>query len=112
MARPRTSPQPEVPGLAARRIAADILDGVLRRRIALDELLSGNIGRTAADVSGHPNQLDSAQFRRGWRLPGRGEGQHVVVDDLRPGGWRFGAIAPRFYRQARTATSLPRLAPW
>ena len=41
MARPRTSPQPEVPGLAARRIAADILDGVLRRRMALDELLSG-----------------------------------------------------------------------
>ena len=41
MARPRTSPQPEVPGLAARRIAADMLDGVLRRRIALDELLSG-----------------------------------------------------------------------
>jgi len=41
MARPRTSPQPEVPGLAARRIAADILDGVLRRRIALDDLLSG-----------------------------------------------------------------------
>jgi hypothetical protein len=77
-----------------------------------DELLPGNIGRTAADVSGHPNQLDSAQFRRGWRLPGRGEGRHVVVDDLRPGGWRFGAIAPRFYRQARTATSLPRLAPW
>jgi 16S rRNA (cytosine967-C5)-methyltransferase len=41
MARPRTSPQPEVPGLAARRIAADILDGVLRRRIALDEQLTG-----------------------------------------------------------------------
>jgi 16S rRNA (cytosine967-C5)-methyltransferase len=41
MARPRTSPQPEVPGLAARRIAADILDGVLRRRITLDEQLSG-----------------------------------------------------------------------
>jgi 16S rRNA (cytosine967-C5)-methyltransferase len=41
MARQRTSPQPEVPGLAARRIAADILDGVLRRRIPLDELLSG-----------------------------------------------------------------------
>jgi len=41
MARPRTSPQPEVPGLAARRIAADILDGVLHRRIALDEQLSG-----------------------------------------------------------------------
>lgn len=41
MARPRTSPQPEVPGLAARRIAADIIDGVLRRRMALDEQLSG-----------------------------------------------------------------------
>ena len=41
MTRPRTSPQPEIPGLAARRIAADILDGVLRRRIALDEQLSG-----------------------------------------------------------------------
>jgi len=41
MARPRTSPQPEVPGLAPRRIAADIVDGVLRRRIALDEQLSG-----------------------------------------------------------------------
>jgi len=41
MARPRTSPQPEVPGLAARRIAADIVDGVLRRHIALDEQLSG-----------------------------------------------------------------------
>jgi 16S rRNA (cytosine967-C5)-methyltransferase len=41
MARSRTSPQPEVPGLAARKIAADILDGVLRRKIALDEQLSG-----------------------------------------------------------------------
>jgi len=41
MGRPRTSPQPEVPGLAARRIAADIIDGVLRRHIALDDLLSG-----------------------------------------------------------------------
>ena len=41
MPRTRTSPQPEVPGLAARRITADILDGVLRRKIALDEQLSG-----------------------------------------------------------------------
>lgn len=46
MARPRTSPQPEVPGLAARRIAADILDGVLRKRIALDEQLSGRAAHT------------------------------------------------------------------
>jgi 16S rRNA (cytosine967-C5)-methyltransferase len=41
MARPRTSPQPDVPGLAPRKIAVDILEGVLRRRIALDEQLSG-----------------------------------------------------------------------
>jgi len=41
MAPARISPQPKVPGLAARRIAADILDGVLRRRTALDEQLSG-----------------------------------------------------------------------
>jgi len=41
MARPRTSPQPEVPGLAARKIAADIVDGVLRRRVPLDDQLSG-----------------------------------------------------------------------
>ena len=41
MPRARISPQQDVPGLAARRIAADILDGVLRRRIALDEQLSG-----------------------------------------------------------------------
>ena len=41
MRRPRPFSQPEVPGLAARRVAADILDGVLRRRIPLDEQLSG-----------------------------------------------------------------------
>jgi len=41
MARARTSPQAEVPGLAARRIAADIVEGVLRRKLALDEQLSG-----------------------------------------------------------------------
>lgn len=32
---------PEVPGLAARRIAADILDGVLQRRRTLDDQLDG-----------------------------------------------------------------------
>ena len=41
MARPRLSPQAEVPGLAARRIAVDIVEGVLRRKLALDEQLSG-----------------------------------------------------------------------
>ena len=36
---PRPDGSPDVPGYAARRIAADILDGVLRRRRPLDEML-------------------------------------------------------------------------
>jgi 16S rRNA (cytosine967-C5)-methyltransferase len=42
---PRPDASPEPPGLAARRFAADILDGVLRRHRPLDELL---------DVARHP----------------------------------------------------------
>jgi 16S rRNA (cytosine967-C5)-methyltransferase len=61
MARPRTSPQPEVPGLAARRIAADIVDGVLRRRIALDEQLSG---KTAHPGLATLAERDRALMRR------------------------------------------------
>jgi 16S rRNA (cytosine967-C5)-methyltransferase len=61
MARPRTSPQPEVPGLAARKIAADIVDGVLRRRLALDEQLSGKNAHTGlANLS----DRDRALMRR------------------------------------------------
>jgi 16S rRNA (cytosine967-C5)-methyltransferase len=41
MARARLAPQPEVPGLATRRIAADIIDGVLQRARPLDEQLDG-----------------------------------------------------------------------
>jgi 16S rRNA (cytosine967-C5)-methyltransferase len=37
----RFAPPSEVPGLATRRIAADILDGVLHRRRTLDEQLDG-----------------------------------------------------------------------
>ncbi len=61
MARARTSPQPEVPGLAARRIAADILDGVLRRRLALDEQLSGKSAHPA--IATLPDR-DRALMRR------------------------------------------------
>ena len=39
--KPNIRPESDVPGFAARRIAADILDGVLRRRRALDEQLDG-----------------------------------------------------------------------
>ena len=49
----RFAPPAEVPGLAARRIAADILDGVLHKRRTLDDQLDGaaaHIGlRTPAD---------------------------------------------------------------
>jgi 16S rRNA (cytosine967-C5)-methyltransferase len=44
-ARPRPAAAPEPPGLPARRTAAEILDGVLRRHRPLDELL---------DVAAHP----------------------------------------------------------
>jgi 16S rRNA (cytosine967-C5)-methyltransferase len=91
MARPRTSPQPEVPGLAARRIAADILDGVLRRRIALDEQLSGK--------SAHPGlpglaDRDRALMRRlvATVLRRLGTLRHVLGTFLEKG---FPADAPR-----------------
>jgi 16S rRNA (cytosine967-C5)-methyltransferase len=45
MAKSRPGPAPEPPGLPARRFAAEILDGVLRRHRPLDELL---------DVASHP----------------------------------------------------------
>src|SRR5437879_13637421 len=45
ISKPRPDASPEPPGLAARRFAADILDGVLRRHRPLDELL---------DVAAHP----------------------------------------------------------
>ena len=61
MARPRISPQPEVPGLTARRIAADILDGVLRRKIALDEQLSG---KTSHPGLASLSERDRALMRR------------------------------------------------
>jgi 16S rRNA (cytosine967-C5)-methyltransferase len=45
MVRPRSSPQPEAPGLAARRVAAEILDAVLRRGRPLDEQFDGKQGQ-------------------------------------------------------------------
>ncbi|MBV9555477.1 MAG: methyltransferase domain-containing protein [Pseudolabrys sp.] len=91
MARPRMSPQAEVPGLAARRIAADILDGVLRRKISLDEQLSGK--------SAHPGlatlaDRDRALMRRltATVLRRLGTLRHLVGSFLDKG---FPADAPR-----------------
>jgi 16S rRNA (cytosine967-C5)-methyltransferase len=91
MARPRTSPQPEVPGLAARRIAADILDGVLRRRIALDELLSG---KNAHPGLGALAERDRALARRliATVLRRLGTLRHLISGHLEKG---FPSDAPR-----------------
>jgi 16S rRNA (cytosine967-C5)-methyltransferase len=91
MARPRTSPQPEVPGLAARRIAADILDGVLRRRTALDELLSG---KTAHPGLAGLAERDRALMRRlvATVLRRLGTLRHLVGGFLEKG---FPSDAPR-----------------
>jgi 16S rRNA (cytosine967-C5)-methyltransferase len=91
MPRARLSPQPDVPGLAARRVAADILDGVLRRRIALDEQLSGK--------NAHPGlpglaDRDRALMRRlvGTVLRRLGTLRHLLGGLLERG---FPAEAPR-----------------
>jgi 16S rRNA (cytosine967-C5)-methyltransferase len=54
MTRPEKSTQPEVPGLAVRRIAAGMIEGVLRRHRALDELLE----TAAADRTGFASLPD------------------------------------------------------
>src|SRR5689334_4587711 len=59
---PRLQPSSnEAPGLAARRIAADILDGVLRRARPLDEQLDG---RSAHVGLAHLAERDRALVRR------------------------------------------------
>ncbi len=91
MARPRTSPQPEVPGLAARRIAADIIDGVLRRHIAFDEQLSGKTAHPSLPALA---DRDRALMRRltATVLRRLGTLRHVLGGFLEKG---FPADAPR-----------------
>src|SRR5271156_355903 len=45
----RAANAPDVPGLAARRAAADIIDGVIRRRRALDDVLDSTPELTALE---------------------------------------------------------------
>jgi len=91
MARARTSPQAEVPGLAARRIATDIVDGVLRRKLALDEQLSG---KTAHAGLAALADRDRALMRRlaATVLRRLGTLRHIVGGFLDKG---FPADAPR-----------------
>jgi 16S rRNA (cytosine967-C5)-methyltransferase len=91
MARPRISPQPEVPGLGPRRIAVDLLDGVLRRRIALDEQLAGK--RAHPDIAALTDR-DRALMRRlvATALRRLGSLRHLLGEFLDKG---FPADAPR-----------------
>jgi 16S rRNA (cytosine967-C5)-methyltransferase len=91
MPRPRTLPQADVPGLAARRIAADIIDGVLRRKIALDDQLSGR--NVHPGIAALPER-DRALMRRliGTVLRRRGSLGHLLGGLLERG---YPADAPR-----------------
>ena len=61
--RPRPGRDDDVPGLAVRRIAADILEGVLRRRRPLDELLD-------TDARASPRWPSAtARWRARWSRP-------------------------------------------
>ena len=57
----RFAPPTEVPGLAARRIAADILDGVLHKRRTLDDQLDGAAAHPALKTL---SDRDRALMRR------------------------------------------------
>jgi 16S rRNA (cytosine967-C5)-methyltransferase len=91
MARPRTTTPTEAPGLAARRIAADIIDGVLRRKIALDEQLSGKAAHRGLVTL--PDR-DRALTRRliGTVLRRLGTLRHILLTFLERG---FPSDAPR-----------------
>ncbi len=91
MPRPRTSPQAEVPGLAARRIAVDIIDGVLRKKLALDEQLSGKGAHLG--LAALPDR-DRALMRRltATALRRLGTLRHLLLGFLDKG---FPADAPR-----------------
>jgi 16S rRNA (cytosine967-C5)-methyltransferase len=84
-------PQADVPGLAARRIASDILDGVLRRKIALDEQISGKGAHPAMPSL---QERDRALVRRlvGTVLRRLGSLRHLLKGFLERG---FPADAPR-----------------
>jgi 16S rRNA (cytosine967-C5)-methyltransferase len=90
MPAPRRAPA-EVPGLAARRVAADLLDGVLRRHRPLDEQLEG--GEVSSAFVALPDR-DRALARKlvGTVLRRLGTLRHLLASALDRG---FPADAPR-----------------
>src|SRR3989442_1686119 len=67
MAHPRRAPA-EVPGLAARRVAADILDGVLRRHRPLDEQLEGEASPGLSALSERDRALTRKLVAPAWLM--------------------------------------------
>jgi 16S rRNA (cytosine967-C5)-methyltransferase len=90
MPAPRRAPA-EVPGLAPRRVAADLLDGVLRRHRPLDEQLEG--GEASSAFAALPER-DRALARKlvGTVLRRLGTLRHLLAGALDRG---FPADAPR-----------------
>jgi len=90
MPAPRRAPA-EVPGLAARRVAADLLDGVLRRHRPLDEQFEG---REASSAFALLQDRDRALARKlvGTVLRRLGTLRHLLRGALERG---FPADAPR-----------------
>jgi 16S rRNA (cytosine967-C5)-methyltransferase len=90
MPAPRRAPA-EVPGLAARRVAADFLDGVLRRHRTLDEQFEGG---EAASAFAALAERDRALARKlvGTVLRRLGTLRHLLASALERG---FPADAPR-----------------
>jgi len=90
MPAPRRAPA-EVPGLAARRVAADLLDGVLRRHRPLDEQLEGG---EASSAFAALQERDRALARKlvGTVLRRLGTLRHLLGSALERG---FPSDAPR-----------------
>lgn len=84
MPAPRFAPAQEAPGLAARRIAADILDGVLQKRRTLDDQLEGPAAHPGLKTL---SDRDRALMRRlvATILRRRGTLQHLLAKMLERG---------------------------
>ena len=60
----RAGERDDAPGLAVRRVAADIVDGVLRRHRALDEMLEGADARAATAARFHTHRAEGTLHQR------------------------------------------------
>ena len=92
--KPRSGERDDSPGLAVRRVAADIVEGVLNRHRALDEMLEGSDARAATAALAALDDRDRALTRA------------IVAVVLR----RLGTLAPSA-RRLCSNEGLPAQAP-